>query len=96
MAVNTSWQIEDGLVCENAIIGSDIGRMVVEAPEVTRAARPGQFSMVRSWETEPLLPRAMAPLTYEVSSGRMEIFYKIKGPGTQAMARTRAGATCGG
>jgi dihydroorotate dehydrogenase electron transfer subunit len=93
VTVNTSWRIEDGIVCENTIIGVDIGRMVVEAPEVTRAARPGQFAMVRSWETEPLLPRAMAPLTYDVSSGRMEIFYKIKGPGTQAMARTRVGAT---
>lgn len=92
MTVNTSWQIEDGIVCENTIVGSDIGRMVVEAPEVTRTSRPGQFAMVRSWETEPLLPRAMAPLTYDVSSGRMEIFYKIKGPGTRAMARTRAGA----
>src|SRR3712207_9227814 len=47
-----------------SIVGADIRRMVVEAPEVTRAARPGQFAMVRSWETEPLLPRAMAPLTY--------------------------------
>ena len=91
--VNTSWRIEDGVVCENTIVGVDIGRMLVEAPQVTRAARPGQFAMVRSWETEPLLPRAMAPLTYDVSSGRMEIFYKIKGPGTQAMARTRSGAT---
>lgn len=96
MMPNTSWRIEDGVVCENQIVGSklgDIGRMVVEAPEVTRAARPGQFVMVRSWEGEPFLPRAMAPLTYDVASGRMEIFYKIKGPGTQVMATTRPGAT---
>jgi hypothetical protein len=46
--VNTSWRIEDGVVCENTIVGVDIGRMLVEAPEVTRAARPGQFAMVRS------------------------------------------------
>ncbi len=93
---NTSWWIEDGVVCENEFVGSkpgDVGRMVVEAPEVTRAARPGQFVMVRTWEGEPLLPRAMAPLTYDVASGRMEIFYKIKGPGTQEMAATHPGAT---
>ncbi len=93
MTNNTSWQIEDGIVRDNTIVGSDIGRMIIEAPEVTRAARPGQFVMVRSWETEPLLPRAMAPLTYDVASGRMEIFYKIKGPGTQSMAKSRAGDT---
>ncbi len=95
MTTNTSWQIEDGVVCENAVVGSrigDLGRMVVEAPEVTRATRPGQFIMVRTWEGEPFLPRAMAPLTYDVASGRMEIFYKIKGPGTQAMAESRPGA----
>jgi len=96
VTADVSWLIEDGFVCENQIVGSklgDIGRVVIEAPEVTRAARPGQFVMVRSWETEPLLPRAMAPLAYDIASGRMEIFYRIKGPGTQAMARTRAGDT---
>ena len=92
---DTSWRVEDGVVCENRIVGSglgDIGRMVVEAPGVACAARPGQFVMVRTWEGEPLLPRAMAPLTYDVGSGRMEIFYKVKGPGTRAMAGTLPGA----
>ena len=92
---DTSWRVEDGVVCENRIVGSglgDIGRMVVEAPGVARAARPGQFVMVRTWEGEPLLPRAMAPLAYDVASGRMEIFYKVKGPGTRAMAGTLPGA----
>jgi hypothetical protein len=80
---NTSWRIEDGVVCENALVGAkygDIGRMVVQAPEVVEAAHPGQFIMVRTWEGtwegEPFLPRAMAPLTYDIASGRMEIFYK--------------------
>jgi dihydroorotate dehydrogenase electron transfer subunit len=91
---NTSWRIEDGVVLENKIVGpgaGDIGRMVIEAPGVVKAARPGQFVMVRTWSGEPFLPRAMAPLAYDVSSGRMEIYYKIKGPGTCAMARARPG-----
>lgn len=95
MMTNTSWRVEDGVVCENALVGTktgDIGRMVVQASDVVEAARPGQFVMVRTWEGEPFLPRAMAPLTYDVSSGRMEIYYKIKGLGTQAMAKTRPGA----
>jgi len=86
------WRIEDGVVLENSPVGPDIHRMVVEAPEVTRAVRPGQFFMVRSWEGEPLLPRAMAPLAYDFGSGSMEIIYRVKGPGTRAMAQTRAGA----
>lgn len=93
---NTSWLIEDGVVCENAIVEprrGDIGRMVVEAPEVVEAARPGHFVMIRTWEGEPLLPRAMAPLSYDVARGRMEIFYKIKGSGTEVMARTLPGQT---
>ena len=86
-----SWHIEDGTVIENALVGPDMGRMVVEAPEVARAAQPGQFLMIRCWEGEPLLPRAMAPLTYDVEAGRMEIFYRIMGPGTEAMSRVTVG-----
>lgn len=94
MTPSASWLVEDGVIRENGILGSglgDIGRVVIEAPKVTRAARPGQFVMVRCWETEPLLPRAMAPLSYDIASGCMEIFYRIKGPGTEALARSRAG-----
>ena len=90
--VATSWLIEDGIVLENSLVGPDMGRMVVQAPGVTRASRPGQFLMIRCWEGEPLLPRAMAPLTYDVATGRMEVFYRIMGPGTEAMAKTSAGA----
>lgn len=96
MKPSTCWRIEDGVVLENALVDfgfGDIGRMVVEAPGVVRASLPGQFVMVRTWEGEPFLPRAMAPLNYDVSSGRMEIYYKIKGPGTRAMARSRPGAS---
>jgi len=72
-------------------VGQDMGRMVVRAPEVVRAARPGQFFMILCWEGEPLLPRAMAPLSYNVSAGSMDIFYRIMGPGTEAMARAPVG-----
>lgn len=90
-----SWQIEDGTVLENGPVleGADVGRMLVEAPAVTRAALPGQFLMLRTWEGEPLLPRAMAPLRYDTSAGRFEIFYRVKGPGTVAMCEARAGVT---
>ncbi|QIN78494.1 dihydroorotate dehydrogenase electron transfer subunit [Rubrobacter marinus] len=92
--VNTDWKIEDGVVVENGVVGpenGDIGRVVIEAPGVVAAARPGHFVMLRTWEGEPFLPRAMAPLSYDVASGRMEIFYRIKGPGTRAIARTHPG-----
>lgn len=90
--VATGWRVEDGLVVENSLVGSDMGRMLVRAPEITAAARPGQFLMIRCWEGDPLLPRAMAPLTYDTATGHMEIFYRIMGPGTEAMAGTKAGA----
>lgn len=87
-----SWRIEDGIVLENSLVGPDMGRMVVRSPHITRAARPGQFLMIRCWEDEPLLPRAMAPLSYDACAGSMEIFYRIMGPGTEAMADAPAGA----
>jgi dihydroorotate dehydrogenase electron transfer subunit len=91
---NTGWRIEEGVVIENGIVGpetGDIGRMVIEAPGVTEEARPGHFVMVRTWDGEPFLPRAMAPLAYDVASGRMEVYYRVKGAGTRAMARSRPG-----
>lgn len=87
-----SWQIEDGIVIENSRVGSDMGRMLIEAPEIARVAQPGQFLMIRCWEGEPLLPRAMAPLSYDIEAGSMEIFYRIMGPGTEAMAGVSAGS----
>lgn len=79
------------MVLENEPVGSDVGRMVIEAPSVTSAALPGHFVMVRCWEGEPLLPRAMAPLRYDAPLGQMEIYYRSKGPGTHAMAAAKAG-----
>jgi dihydroorotate dehydrogenase electron transfer subunit len=86
------WLVEDGIVTENSLVGPDMGRMAIEAPKITAAARPGHFMMVRCWEGEPLLPRAMAPLNYDTATGRMEIYYRIKGPGTEAMAGAPVGA----
>lgn len=77
---------------ENFQVGPDMGRMVVWSPAIVSAARPGQFLMLRCWEGEPMLPRAMAPLSYDRSGGSMEIFYRIMGPGTEAMAKARTGA----
>lgn len=86
------WRMEDGVVLENGLVGPDMGRMVVRAPEIVGAARPGQFLMIRCWEGEPLLPRAMAPLSYDIDAGNMEILYRIMGPGTEAMAEAPVGA----
>lgn len=91
--IGISWRIEDGLVLENHLVGSDVGRMVIRSPKVVRTIQPAQFVMVRCWEGEPMLPRAMAPLDWDLSAGTMEIFYKIVGPGTKAMADTRIGTT---
>lgn len=82
----TSWSVEEGLVVENARVGPDVGRMVVRSPRIAGAAQPGQFLMIRCWEGEPLLPRAMAPISYDPNAGTIEIFYRIMGPGTEAMA----------
>lgn len=90
--IGVSWRVEDGLVLENHLAGPDVGRIVIRSPEVVRTIQPGQFVMVRCWEGEPLLPRAMAPLDYDLFADTMEIFYKIVGPGTRAMAGAQAGA----
>jgi dihydroorotate dehydrogenase electron transfer subunit len=90
--VTPRWLVEDGLVLDNMLVGPDMGRIIIEAPRVTEAARAGHFVMIRAWEGEPLLPRAMAPLRYAPEQGWMEVYYRIKGSGTVAMSRASKGA----
>lgn len=72
-------------------LGPDTGHITVEAPEIAELSRPGNFLMLRTWEGEPQLPRAMAPLRYDTGRGRVEIYYRIKGSGTEALTKSRAG-----
>ncbi len=86
----TGWIVESCPVRQNQPVHDDVWRLLLEAPQIARAARPGQFVMVVAGSGYPFLPRAMAPMRFG-SDGVLEIYYRIVGDGTKQMARAREG-----
>lgn len=67
-------------------------RMVLEAPEVARVARAGQFCML---EVQPgYYPFLRRPMCFErIYEDRVAILYKVEGEGTRLMSLLPAGQT---
>lgn len=69
--------------------------LVVECPDVARAARPGQFAMLRPEPpADALLARPMSVHAVEGPASapdRLRFWIKVTGRGTAALARLRAG-----
>jgi len=66
--------------------------MTLDAPDIARAARPGQFVMVRSlgaWD--PLLPRAFSVYHADPEAGCIGILYREVGRGTGRLRRHEPG-----
>jgi len=62
---------------------ADYLELELECPEIARAARPGQFLMVRAWPgSDPYLPRPFDILTADPRGGRLRLFLKVEGRGT--------------
>lgn len=89
----TQWQMETGIVVQNRLVALDVYHMRVLAPNVSAHGQAGQFVMVEAWQTEPLLPRAMAPVRFG-SDGILDIYYRSLGLGTRLMASAPVSSTC--
>jgi dihydroorotate dehydrogenase electron transfer subunit len=62
----------------------------VDAPDVGRAARPGQFVMVKVAEgTDPLLRRPLG--IHDADRKGLALFFKIAGKGTEILSRKKPG-----
>ena len=67
--------------------------LTLEAPAIARAARPGQFVMLRVGDGfDPLLRRPMSIFRVPPGGRSIEILYKVVGTGTARLARRPAGA----
>jgi dihydroorotate dehydrogenase electron transfer subunit len=65
-------------------------RFVVDAPEVGRTARPGQFVMVKVSEgTAPLLRRPLG--LHDAGPEGFELYFRVAGQGTEILSRKRPG-----
>jgi len=64
----------------------------VEAPEIGRTARPGQFVMVKVAEGGfPLLRRPLG--VHNANESGLELFFKVAGQGTEILSRKKRGDT---
>jgi len=61
--------------------------LTLEAPEIARQARPGQFVMVRGWPgADPFLPRPFDVMKVVEDSGIIVLFVKVEGRGTSLLS----------
>jgi len=78
-------------VLENRFAAPGVYRLRIEAPALARAARPGQFLMLRVGQTlDPLLRR---PFSIHAVHGSMtvDILYRVVGKGTNMLTTLRSG-----
>ena len=72
-------------------MAKDIYEMVIEAPEIAAAARPGQFVNLRlSSRLDPLLRRPISFHKIDAAAGTFTILYLIAGQGTALLSRMEA------
>ncbi len=66
-------------------------RLTLEAPEIAKVAKPGQFVMIKaSLGSDPLLRRPFSIHQVD-SAGHIQIYFKIVGKGTELLAHVRKG-----
>ena len=83
----------------NAVIHSQeklaegIYSMWLDAPEMAKAAVPGQFIAVYTNDQSKLLPRPISICEADKENGRLRIVYRIAGAGTKEFSALAAGDT---
>lgn len=73
-------------VISNIQVNDHIGLLEVEAAS---GGAPGQFYMLRAWNAEPLLPRAIS--IFDVKEHSIQFLYQVVGEGTRQLYRLRPG-----
>jgi len=79
-------------VLVNEAVGTRYRRVILAAPEIAAAVRPGQFVNLRVTRTlEPLLPRPFSVFWADAKRGEVELLLKPIGRGTHLLTRVPAG-----
>lgn len=94
-AVKNKAAIVEARILENRPVAPDTFLMVINCPEVTAGAVPGQFVKVRTWLEpgeggSPFLDRPLS--IHRVQGGNLSLLYRVVGPATKLMSQTPAGA----
>jgi len=77
-------------ILSNKKIAPDFNKMILEAPQISNVAKPGQFVMIRCSEgTNPLLRRPFS--FHKIGKNNFEILYKVIGKGTEILSNLKKG-----
>ncbi|MDR1322449.1 MAG: hypothetical protein LBK56_13690 [Gracilibacteraceae bacterium] len=83
-----------GLIVENSRVGAPeqkLYRLVFES-EAARTAQPGQFVHIRvTAAAAPLLRRPLSIAAIDAARGRLTVYYRLKGQGTELLSQKRPG-----
>ncbi|MCI5146630.1 MAG: dihydroorotate dehydrogenase electron transfer subunit, partial [Candidatus Electrothrix sp. AR3] len=80
-------------ILTNDQLTDDIFRLVLQAPKIATAARPGQFIMVRPTEGyDPLLRRPFSIHRCCSPEGSLSLLFKSIGKGTEILAQAQPGS----
>jgi dihydroorotate dehydrogenase electron transfer subunit len=83
-------------VLANEEAGGRYRRIILAAPEIAAAVKPGQFVNLRVGAgLDPLLGRPFSVFHAEPEAGRIEVLYRPTGRGTHLLAAVGAGARLG-
>ena len=86
--------LELGKILKNKQIAKDIFEMVLEVPQIAKAAKPGQFVNLRlSGKLDPLLRRPISLHDADPRKGTITMLYLIVGEGTAMMKDMECGST---
>ncbi len=79
-------------IVENRLLGNDVYKMLLDAPEIASQSKPGQFVQVKTGRlVDPLLRRPIS--IGDVEDGKLALFYRVIGHGTAWLASCRNGDT---
>ncbi len=85
-----TWLQEQARVIANAPLDDTVIVLTLLSPRIAAVVAAGQFLMLHP-PTSPYLPRAMAPLSWDVQTGQVAIVVRIVGPGTRELQGLKVG-----
>lgn len=72
-------------------LSSDIYSLVLHAPEIAEASKPGQFVSLYSKNGANLLPRPISICEFDTEKGTVRLVYRVVGKGTDEFSKLKEG-----
>jgi ferredoxin--NADP+ reductase len=87
--MNLAWRIKMARILKKDKISESVSRIVVDAPHIAQAARPGQFVVIVPTENAERIPLTIAD--FDRTKGTVSIIFQIVGATTKVLDSLREG-----